>query len=844
MILLLIATALLSATKPQTSALDQKVEALLLQLTIEEKVSLCHGGTDFSTKAIPRLGIPEFRFTDGPNGVRDQERIPTTAFPPAISMAASWDPALVGRIGAAIGQEAKGLGKSVQLGPAVNIDRTPLGGRTFEYFSEDPFLAGRLAVGYIQGLQAEGVIACVKHFAANSVEEDRGTVDAQVDERTLREIYLPAFEAAIKEGKAGSVMSAYNKVNGLYSSENPHLLKEILKGEWGFQGFVMSDWGAVHSTVPTALGGLDLEMPGGKNNFLDAPLLKAVRDGLVPVTVIDDMARRCLRTLLGHDFPPIEGKPNVSTRAHQQLAKHLAEQAMVLLKNKGGILPLKKSELHSIAVIGPNADEKFSDSGGSGEVVAPYEITPLEGIRKFCGKGIDVRYSPGFGSRAGQGNPIPPEALQTPDGKPGLEGHYFDNQTFRGEPKLVRDDPTISFDWNTERPAPSIPREFFSVRWTGFLVPDATDNYEIGTASDDGSRITIDGNLIVSNWGPHAVQRRKGSISLEKGHRYPIIVEFEQGFGGAEMHLTWQRVSQRESSPWIVDAVKTAKSADAVILFVGIDHEYDTEGSDKPDMKLEAGEDLLVNAVLRANPRTVIVLINGTPLEMPWINQAHALLEAWYPGLEGGNAIAQVLFGNVNPSGKLPVTFPKKLADSPAHANGNYPPVDNVIKYDEGILVGYRYFDTKNVEPLFPFGHGLSYTSFTYSKVRVERDNFSDRRYIRYDPNTKPRSGATISVSVKNTGAVRGSEVVQVYVSQKDAKVMRPEKELKGFQKVELAPGETKVVTIHLDKRAFAYYSVAKHDWVVDGGKYEILVGSSSRDIRQRASVDIAAGGF
>lgn len=839
MISLIIATALFQAGTKTLSPIDQKVESLLSQMTVEEKVSLVHGVGSMNTMAIPRLGIPEFRFTDGPNGVRDEERLPTTAFPPSISMAASWNPELVKRVGAAIGQEAKGLGKSVQLGPAVNIDRTPLGGRTFEYFSEDPFLASRMAVGYIQGLQDQGVIACVKHFAANSVEQERGTVDAQVDERTLREIYLPAFEAAIKEGKAGSVMSAYNKLNGLYCSENPHLLKEILKDEWGFKGFVMSDWGAVHSTIPTALNGLDLEMPGGKDNYLDKPLLKAIQDGKVPISTVDEMVRRMLRTMLGHELPQLVGKPEVSTQGHQDLARELSEQAMVLLKNEGQLLPLHRKGVRSIAVIGPNADTKHSYAGGSGAVFPPFEVTPLQGIRDFCGDGITVNYAPGYDFKAGQGEVIGASVLQTPDGKPGLEGHYYDNIDFKGEPKLVRVDPSVNFNWNQDAPGARIPRENFSVRWTGYLVPDSTETYELTTASDDGSRVTVDGKVIVDNWGPHGVQRRSGLINLEKGHRYAIEVEFTQGFGAAEVYLTWQKQTERLTNPWIVEAVKAAKASDVVILCVGINHSYDGEGSDKPNMKLMNGEDGLIREVLKANPRTVIVLVNGTPLEMPWIDQAHAVLEAWYPGMEGGHAITNVLFGNVNPSGKLPITFPKRLEDSPAHANGNYPPKDNAIKYDEGLLVGYRYFDTKNVAPLFPFGFGLSYTNFAYSKLKVVPEDFSSRRYIRYSPEDREATGATVTISVKNTGAVKGSEVVQVYVSPKGAKVMRPEKELKGFQKVELAPGETKEVMIHLNRRAFAYYSVEKKDWVVDSGSYEILVGSSSGDIRQKQTVAI-----
>jgi beta-glucosidase len=798
------------------------ISSLVSQMTLEEKVSLCHGGTDFSTKAIPRLGIPEYRFTDGPNGVRDQEQIPTTYFPTGISMAATWDPELINRVGQALGQETKGMGKSCLLGPAVNIDRTPLGGRTFEYESEDPWLNSRICVGYVEGVQSQGVLSCIKHYAVNSIEKERTTVDAQLDERTLREIYLPAFEAAVKEANVGSVMAAYNKVNGQYCAENPHLLKDILKGDWGFKGFVMSDWGAVHSTVPTALNGLDLEMPGGsERDFLAAKLLAAVKNGEVPESQLDEMVTRTLTTLKGTEQPNIDGDPHVSTQEHQMLARDVAEKAMVLLKNNRGTLPLDE-KIRTLAVIGPNANVKFGAEGGSGSVITNYEITPLQGLHNYLGNSVQIDYAPGADLEATPDQVVPPTVFQTASGQPGLDASYFPNVDLKGEPTLRRVDPNVNFDWDKVSPAESFPREYFSVKWTGFLIPTESGTYDLSTKSDDGSKVIVDGRQVVDNWGYHGSVSAKGYIKLEKGHRYPLEIDYFQGDGGAEVLFAWKKLPSGRK-PWIDEAVRVAKGADKAIVFVGANHDQDSEGSDKANLSMPDDSDELVSAVLKARPDAVIVLINGTPVAMPWVNKAHSILEAWYPGMEGGNAIADVLFGKANPSGKLPVSFPKRLDDSSAHALGDYPPKNGVIKYDEGVLVGYRWYDTKKIEPLFPFGYGLSYSSF---KMSISQSVVNGTE-------------VAVTVNVTNTGGRAGATVAELYVSEPNAKVMRPAKELKAFQKVYLEPGESKSVVLHLNRRSFAYYSPEAHDWVVDGGNYDLLLGNSSRDIESKAMVQI-----
>ena len=815
----LIALALI----PPQSQIATRVDALLAKMTLEEKVSLCHGGSSFATAAIPRLGIPAWWFTDGPAGVRGQQGEPTTYFPTGTSLASTWNPDLAKQEGQAIGQEVKADGKGMILGPAINIIRTPLGGRSFEYMTEDPYLDGQIAAGYVQGVQSQGVGACVKHFAANSEEDERGSVDCQVDERTLREIYLPGFETAIKKGGALAVMAAYNKLNGQHCAENKHLLTEVLKDDWGFKGFVMSDWGAVHSTVPTALNGLDLEMPGDSDNFLGAPLLQAVKDGQVPESVIDEKVRRILTAMISVGYFDHPNGGSINTPSHQTLARKIADESIVLLKNKREILPLDASDLRSVAVIGPNADVKQGPGGGSSAVYPPFEITPLQGIKDRLGPKVKVTYC--VGSDLGDDWTDVPSDVLAPDQastKHGLKGEYFKGQTWSGQPQLSRVDPQVRFRWNRSGPSAELGKENYSVRWTGFLTPEKSGTYKIGTWSDDGSTVYIDGKLVVDNGGLHAMQNAAGTVDLEAGHSYPIRIDYFQGIGEAGIVLVWNRLPATRSEK-IDEAVAAAKASDVAILVVGTNHQWDTEGSDKPNLELMGDQADLIQAVAQANPRTVVVLVNGSAVVMdPWLEQVPAVIEAWYPGMEGGAALADILFGDVDPSGRLAETFPRSEKDSPPSANGDYPPKNGVLRYDEGILVGYRYFDTKHVAPLFPFGYGLSYTTFSYHDLRVEPHG----------------DGCRVTFSVRNDGKRQGKEVAQIYISDSHAPVLRPEKELKGFDKVDLAPGQSKKVTIDLDQRAFAYWSVKTNGWTVDPGQFQVLVGASSRDIRLHGEFD------
>lgn len=667
--------------------MNKRIESLLKQMTLEEKVSLLAGVDFWHTRVIERLCIPAIKVTDGPHGARtmddaDPKRtIPATCFPTGVSLATTWNTDLVYRVGAALGEETRARGCAVLLGPCVNIHRSPLGGRNFESYSEDPYLSSQMTVAVIKGIQSKKVGACVKHYVLNNSEFERMTISSEVDERTKREIYFPSFEKAVKEAGTWTAMCSYNKIDGAHASENRRVLTEILMEEWGFEGLVMSDWYATHSTVPAANAGLDLEMPGPAQFFNDK-LVQAVNAGEVDIQIIDDKVRRLLGLMI--NTGALDGKiPAVKEvkdfPAHRQLAREAAAEAIVLLKNDQSILPLDKSKIKSIAVIGPSAATATIQGGGSAQVTPYYKVAPLEALKNLCGDNVKIVYEPGYDA------------------------------------------------------APS---------------PDLLDK-----------------------------------------------------------------------------AVKAAAGADVAIVFAGNNEKIETEGVDRKTMDLPPEQNDVISKVAKANPKTIVVLNNGAPVTMPWINNVNAVVEALFPGQECGNAIADVLFGVVNPSGKLPDTFPVRYEDNPAFPN--YPGANGKVVYAEGIFVGYRHYDAKNVAPLFPFGHGLSYTSFEYSNLKIS------------PAQAKTKDKIKVSVEIKNTGQAAGKEVVQVYVSDVAASVPRPPKELKAFTKVDLKPGAKKKVEFTLSEQAFAFYGVNKKDWVVEPGEFEILVGSSSRDIRVKGKISI-----
>jgi len=712
------ATTITATGRPEGNGISMahegQIQELINKMTLEEKVNMIHGVSSFTSGGVARLGIPELTMSDGPHGVRPEHgrdwtpdkagNDSATYLPTGVGLAATWNTELGYAFGEVLGWEANARGKDVILGPGVNIMRTPLNGRNFEYLSEDPYLASRMAVGYIKGVQDQGVAASVKHYAANNQEVKRAQVNVLMSERALREIYLPAFKAAITEGGALTIMGAYNKFRGQYSTHNQYLINDILKGEWGFKGLVVSDWGAVLNTMEALTNGTDIEMgtdllqmPNfNYNKFLMADtVVTLVKGGQVQESLIDEKVRRILRVMYHTNvLGSVKRKPGaINTKAHQQLALKVAEESMVLLKNEGNLLPLQKNNLKSVAVIGANATRKQGMGGGSSQVLSPYEVTPLQGIQKMVGAGVKVTFAPGF--------------------------------------EVTR--------------------------------------------------------------------------------------------------------AEKANQKLIDEAVRVAKSADRVVFVGGWTHGYtddwnggafDSEGADKPNLTMPFAQDQLLTAVLKANPNTVVVLIGGGPIDMSqWLNQTKAIVQAWYPGMEGGTALANVLFGQTNPSGKLPVTFPKSLKDSPAHLMGQYPgDKDTVnVEYKEDIFVGYRYFDTYQVEPQFSFGHGLSYTSFGYSDMQVTRSG----------------QAVQVRVQVKNSGSKAGAEVVQLYVHDEQASVKRPEKELKAFQKVFLQPSETKTITLTLNPDAFQFYDEGKKQWVLEPGTFRLLAGSSSRDIRVTGEVTL-----
>ncbi|MBN1642127.1 MAG: glycoside hydrolase family 3 C-terminal domain-containing protein [Anaerolineae bacterium] len=826
----------MSDHNPGSAAQDEtRVEELLSRLTLEEKVSLLSGRDTWYTVPIPRLGIPSLGMTDGPHGVRADhatERVQgaATSFPTGVSMASSWDPGLIERVGAALAAETRALGCDILLGPCVNIVRTPLAGRNFETYAEDPYLAGRIGVAFVKGVQSAGVGTSLKHYACNNQEFERSRGDSQIDERTLREIYLPAFEAIVTEAKPWTVMCSYNRVNGVYASEHHHLLKEILKGEWGFDGFVVSDWGANHTVSESVAGGLDLEMPGPAK-YYGRLLVEAVRNWQIEERDVDDAVRRILRIIARAgllDASPVRPAGALNTPAHAALARELAEASMVLLKNEGPVLPLDLSSVRSLAVIGPNAAEARIGGGGSSYLEPPYRISPLEGLTAALGDAVEMRYEQGCDNYAEL--PVLRSVYLTPaEGTgDGLFGEYYDNAGWAGAPAATRIDKALDF-WFLRPPAP-VGAEAFSVRWTGALEVPVAGRYALKIVHTGLCRVRLDGKLLFENAPESGAPRswitrtEPGYVELEAGHPYPIVVEYAKPPNVRHAALYLLGAYAPDPDDRLERAVAAARRSDVAIIFAGMPRGFESEGADRPHMALPGPQDELIRAVARANPRTIVVLNCGAPVEMPWIDAVPGLLLAYYPGQEGGNACARILTGEVNPSGKLSVTYPRRYEDNPTYTN--YPGAREV-RYGEGIYVGYRYYDHVDCEPLFPFGYGLSYTSFAYSDLRVPDQAVAGQ-------------AVEVTLSVQNVGACAGKEVIQLYVRDVEASLARPPKELKAFAKVALEPGERAEVRFALDDRAFSFYDPVRRAWVAEPGTFEILVGSSSRDIRARARMRLS----
>ena len=715
------AAASSQVTDKEKVQMEKRIEKLIKKMTLEEKVGLLHGNSKFYVAGVERLGIPEWSLSDGPHGVRAEinrhdwayagwTNDSASYFPTGTAFAAAWNPELAYRRGEVLGEEARWRKKDVLLGPGVNIIRSPLCGRNFEYMSEDPYMNSVLAVAYIKGLQSRDVACSVKHFAVNNQETNRTTVDVECSERALREIYLPAFKAAVQEGGALTVMAAYNKFRGEFCAENNYLVCKILRNEWGFDGVYVTDWGAAHSTIPSMEAGLDLEMGTLIDKYEDwyyaNPLIEAVKSGKIPMSLVDEKVGDVLRVMIKTNvLDPKKrfGPGSMNTKEHQQATYDAAAEAIVLLKNQNNLLPLDFSSIKSLAVIGDNATRKHSNGGLSSEIKAVYEVTPLEALRAKWGDKVDIRFAQGY------------EKLST----------------------------------------------------------------------------------------------------------------FVEGSNNGQSSGTFSSKTQ-ESDALLKEAVEVARTSDVALLVCGLNHDYDTESFDRLNMDIPYGQVELIQEVVKANPRTIVVMIAGSPLNMAAVDICSpAIVWAWFNGMEGGNALVDVLSGKVNPSGKMPFTTPVSLDQSPAHALGNFPGRDLKVNYEEDILVGYRWFDTKGLPVVYPFGYGLSYTTFNYSNLNTDKKTYDQADTIQ----------ATFTLT--NTGDREGAEVAQLYVSDPVCSVMRPVKELKGFKKVFLKPGESRRITLDIPVSSLAFYSEAQSQFVVEPGEFILQLGASTSDIKQKISIDV-----
>ena len=808
---------------------DDRAKQILARMTLREKIDYLGGIHAMSIRPIPRLGLPEIRMSDGPLGVR-QDR-PSARYPAGILLAASWNQALAEELGISMARDCRARGIHILLAPGINISRVPNGGRNFEYISgEDPYLGSRLVVPFVRGVQSQGVLATVKHFAANNQEFGRMNISAEVDERTLREIYLPAFRAAVEEAHVGAVMDAYNKVNGTYCTENDFLNNRVLKGEWRFDGILMSDWGATHSVVPAILGGLDLEMPSGEF-FSWKNLLPALADGMIQEDQINDKVLRILRTIIRMGFldrPQTDYLIPENDPHSAEIAREVAEDGIVLLKNEHHLLPLDRAKLKSVAVFGPDAHPGVPTGWGSSFVEPFYAVSMVDGLQKRLGAGVKVDFfTAGVGSFGASRFEHQDEHGEYRDG---LNGEYFDNATFSGPPIQNRTDSHIDFDWSNSAPSVSFSSDRFTIRWTGLIRASTTGLHVFRERSDDAMRVFLDGELLIDDWRDHAPRTAIAMKYLEAGKTYQLRIDYKNSGGGAVAQFAWAPVA-------VPDAVK---NYDAAVVCVGFNEGSEGESFDRT-FALPDGQVELIRNVAEKNRNTIVVLYSGGSVDTrSWLSRVPALLHAWYPGQEGGDALAEILLGEVNPSGKLPVTFERRPEDNPAFAN--YPSRDGgqTVRYQEGIFVGYRGYDRNSTEPLFPFGYGLSYSRFDYSDLQISSKAPDDR-----PDSAKPTSRQAlyeVAFKVTNSGDQPGAEVAQLYIHPIDPQIERPLKELKGFAKVRLEPGETKAVTLSLDRGAFAYFNPARRTWEADPGFYELEVGASSRDIRLMQRIEYREG--
>jgi beta-glucosidase len=818
-------------------AAHAKAAALVQQMTLEEKIDYI-GGTGFAIRAVPRLNLPAFEMSDGPIGVRANSGFPSTVYAAGIGLAATWNPALAERVGAGIGKDARARGIHFMLGPGVNIYRQPVNGRNFEYFGEDPFLSSSIAVGYVTGMQSQGVSATIKHFLGNNSEFLRHDSDSVIDERTLREIYLPAFEGAVKRAHVGAIMDSYNFTNGTHMTENGYFNTDVVRKDWGFNGVMMSDWVATYDGVAAANGGLDLEMPNGA--FMNQKnLLPAVKDGRVKTATIDEKIAHILETAARFgwlDRAQIDMSLSKYSAPDQQVALDAARESLVLLKNDGKLLPLDKGSTKSVLVVGPNAYPAQIVGGGSARASAFAPVTALQGLGNFLGTSSTVYYERGVPTVTDLARST--EFMTAPqDGKRGVTVDVFPNLELSGAPKTTS---TLNHINVTGTSWESFAGDFeaalalfasgrkteLSRRWTGYYMAAESGPYEVvlqGSGERAGNRVYVDDKLLIDNWKIARALQPHVTLELSAGPHKVVVEDRQSSAIGGRI-----RLGIADQRKLVSEAAKTlAAKVDVVVIAAGFDPDSESEGSDRT-FDLPVGQEELIRELSAANHKTVVAVTSGGNVDPGnWLDHVSAYIEMWYPGEQGGTALAEILFGVVNPSGHLPATFERRREDNPTFAT-YYPEADTKrVTYKEGVFVGYRGYEHNGVKPLFPFGYGLSYTTFKYANLSVAPVTGSaDALY-------------TVSFDLSNTGDRAGAEVAQVYVADDHSKIARPAKELKGFAKVTLQPGETKHVSVNLDARSFAYFDAAAKQWHIMPGTFGILVGGSSQDIALKGSVAV-----
>ena len=807
----------------------KNIDQIIKTLTLDEKVSLLSGFNSWYTNKIEKKNIPSIKMSDGPNGVRGDSNSgkSSACFPCAISIGSTWDLSLIKDIGVALGEEAQAKDVDVLLGPTINIHRHPLGGRHFESFSEDPFLTGKIATNYVQGVQSKNVAACLKHFVGNDTEYERHSISSNIDAQTLREIYLLPFEMGIKEGNAKVVMSAYNKLNNIFCSSHQDLLIKILKEEWGFDGYVVSDWGAALETIENANGGLDLEMPGPSNVWGKA-LIDAVEASEVSEKLIDDKVKRILTVAeFSNRFqkPQIKAEQAIDQPKHRLLLRKAAADGMVLLKNEGS-LPLKKN-IKKLAVIGPNALEAQIIGGGSASLRPHYQIHPLEAVQERLGHETEILYSKGCHTH----KYLPKINEELMEEKDGFLVEYFDGNQF-GKNLILEERLTGSKFWVFEGFAKDViskeERPDISVRFSCTYKPDISGLHEFEIFGIGKCRLLIDGNELIDNWTSmdpgeafftFGSASKKGVTNLQKGEAYKIEVQYKFEGSFPAVYIGCQAPDEVDI---FQEALETASHADDVILIVGTNSDWETEGNDRADFNLPANQNKLIEAILEANQNTVVVINTGSPIHMPWEKKAKAIIQTWFAGQEFGNALVDILSGEVNPSGKLATTFPVKIEDTPAYKN--YPGKNLQMNYDEKLLVGHRWYESNSIKPLFCFGHGLSFTSFNYQNLEVT---------------TGSDFVVTCKFEIQNTGDISGLEIAQCYVGFASPLPGEPYKTLQGFVKEEIGANELKKVEIKLGPRNFSFWSVETNTWQIREGSYQILIGSSSENILLQANINL-----